>query len=178
VAEPSITSGGPPSTTRGVAATERADVIRLKYPDGPHDAESLLVHPATGDLYIVTKVMAAPAGVYKLKAPFPDSGVATLTRVGEVRFPNQAMGFITGGDISPDGLRVVLCDYMGACELVLSEKQGSGFDEIWKQPAVAVNLGARRQGEAICYRAAGAALLATSERLPCPLIEITRSDKR
>src|SRR5207247_1030146 len=26
------------------------------YPDGPHNAEALLVHPTTGDVYVVTKV--------------------------------------------------------------------------------------------------------------------------
>ncbi len=174
VAEPAISPGDSSSTTDKPVITDRANIIRLKYPDGKHDAESLLVHPATGDLYIVTKAMGSPAGVYKLRAPFPETGVSTLTRIGEVRLPNQAMGFITGGAISPDGLRVVLCDYLLACEFVLDGRQDGGFDAVWKQTPVQINLGARKQGEAISYRADGSALLATSERLPCPLIEITR----
>jgi hypothetical protein len=177
VAEPSIGAESSSSTTHSPGSTGPADVIRLQYPDGKYDAESLLVHPSTGDLYIVTKVRGSAAGVYRLKAPLPTSGSATLTRVGEVSFPNGAVGFITGGDISPDGQRVALCDYRGACELVLPSGSGSAFDEIWKQPLMPVSAGARRQGEAICYRADGLALLATSERLPCPLIEITRKNR-
>lgn len=177
VAEPSITPEDSASTNKTPRITPAADVIRLKYPDGPHDAETLLVHPSTGDLYIVTKGRGAAAGVYKLKAPLPKSGVTTLARVGEVRFPNPFIGFITGGAISPDGRRVILCDYLGACELILPDKQGNAFDEIWKQPLISVGIGARRQGEAICYRADGQALLLTSEGAPCPLIEVARTTK-
>jgi hypothetical protein len=126
-------------------------------------------------------VMGAPARVYKLRAPAPKSGVSTLSYVGELRFPNKFLGFITGGDISPDGRRVVICDYLGACELILPGKRGIAFDEIWKQSPLPVDIGGfpglRRQGEAICYRADGLAILATSEGLPCPLIEVVRSDQ-
>jgi hypothetical protein len=172
VIEPAVDGDARPSTGDKVKETQPAAVIRLKYPDGKHDAETLMVHPSTGDLYIVTKVRGAAAGVYKLRAPFEGQGVKTLARVGEIEFPSFLRGFVTGGDISPDGRRVVLCDYLSACELALPEKSGVGFDEIWKQTPAVVNPGSRRQGEAICYRADGRALFATSEGVPCPLIEI------
>ncbi len=44
----------------------QADRYRLVYPDGPHDAEAVLVHPTTGRIYLVSKgilggtVYAAP----------------------------------------------------------------------------------------------------------------------
>lgn len=179
VAEPRITPKDSSSTVRNPRATGAADVIRLKYPDGKYDAEALLIHPLTGDLYIITKVRGAAARVYKLKAPAPKSGVSTLSYVGELRFPNPFVGFITGGAISPDGRRVIISDYLGACELILPGKRGIAFDEIWKQSPLPVDIGGfpgtRRQGEAICYRADGLALLATSEGQPCPLIEAVRS---
>jgi hypothetical protein len=178
VTEPRITSKDASSTHSKPNDTETAETIRLKYPDGKHDAEALLVHPLTADLYVVTKVMASAAGIYKLPAPWPKSGTFTLRYIGEFRFPDPFLGFITGGDISPDGNRVVLCDYVEACELVLPGKRGAPFDEIWKETPVAITIGdyrgVRRQGEAICYRADGKALLATSEGRPCPLIEIAR----
>jgi hypothetical protein len=174
VAEPLIDPKDSSSTARNPLSTEPADVIRLKYPDGKHNAETLLVHPATGDLYIITKVNGEAAGVYKLTAPIAKSEMRALMFIAQARFPNLLAGLITGGDISPDGRRVILCDYLGACELVLPDKASIAFDEIWKQPMLGVNLGSRRQGEAICYRADGMALLATSEGLPCPLIEVPR----
>jgi hypothetical protein len=174
VAEPQITAKDSSSTVKNPRDTEPAEAIRLKYPDGKHDAEALMVHPSTGDLYIVTKAMGAAAGVYKLKSPYRGSDVSVLTKVGEVEFPNAMRGFITGGDISRDGRRVVLCDYLGACEIALPGGRGVAFDEVWKQTPAPVGLGARRQGEAICYRADGQALIATSEGSPCPLIEVPR----
>lgn len=181
VAEPQITPKDSSSTVRNPRETEAADVIRLKYPDGKYDAETLLIHPITGDLYVITKVRGAAARVYKLKAPAPKPGVSSLSFVGELRFPNPFLGFITGGDISPDGRRVIISDYLGACELILPGRRGATFDVIWKQSPQPVNVGGfpgiRRQGEAICYRADGLALLATSEGLPCPLIEVVRRDR-
>ncbi|HZF38345.1 MAG TPA: hypothetical protein VE715_05960 [Blastocatellia bacterium] len=180
VSEPRITPKDSSSTVQNPRETDAADVIRLKYPDGKYDAETLLIHPVTGDLYIITKVMGAAARVYKLRAPAPKSGVSPLSYVGEFRFPNSFLGFVTGGDISPDGRRVVISDYLGACELILPDRWGIAFDEIWKQSPLPVDIGGfpgvRRQGEAICYRADGLAILATSEGLPCPLIEAVRSN--
>jgi len=181
VAEPQVTSKDSSSTVQSPRATEAAEAIRLNYPDGKYDAETLLIHPLTGDLYIITKVRGAAARVYKLRAPAPKSGESPLSFVGEFRFPNSFQGFITGGDISPDGRRVILSDYLGACELILPGKRGTAFDKIWKQSPQPVEIGGfpgvRRQGEAICYRADGLAILATSEGLPCPLIEVARSNQ-
>jgi hypothetical protein len=178
VTEPRVTAKDASSTHSKPNDTETAETVRLKYPDGKHDAEALLVHPLTADLYVVTKVMASAAKIYKLPAPWPKTGISTLRYIGEFRFPDQFLGFITGGDISPDGNRVVLCDYLEACELVLPGKRHAAFDEIWKESPTAITIGdyrgVRRQGESICYRADGKALLATSEGRPCPLIEIAR----
>jgi hypothetical protein len=181
VAEPRVTPKDSSSTVRNPLETGAADVIRLKYPDGKYDAETLLIHPLTGDLYIITKMRGAAARVYKLRAPAPKSGVTTLSYVGEFRFPDLFLGFVTGGSISPDGHRVVISDYLGACELILPNRPGVSFDEIWKQSPLPVDIGGfpgvRRQGEAICYSADGLSILATSEGLPCPLIEITRNNQ-
>lgn len=102
------------------------------------------------------------------------NGESAFPRQGEVGFPDGWLGVITGGDISPEGRRLILCDYIEAVELVLADKPGAAFDAIWKQPLMPVNIGARQQGEAICYSADGKALLASSEQLPCPLIGVKR----
>ena len=159
-----------------VRETEPAEAIRVKYPDGAHNAEALLVHPQTGDLYVVTKGVES-AGVYKLAAPFAAGEVHTLARVAVLRGPDFFGTLVTGGDISPDGTRVALCDYAQGYELTLPAG-AKGFDEIWKQKPVAIPLGLRLQGEAVCYRLDGAALLATSEKTPTPLIEIVLPAER
>ena len=176
VEEPIIAPADAASTKSNPRATKPAVAIRLKYPDGKHDAEALLVHPTTGDLYIITKAALAPAGVYRIAAAatLQKSGVSILFRVGEVQVPSMLGSIITGGDISPDGYRVALCDYLTGYEMQLPEGSTTSFDAIWKQPIRPVNVGPRQQGEAICYRLDGGALLTTSEKLPTPLIEVVR----
>ncbi|HEX8722546.1 MAG TPA: hypothetical protein VF736_18160 [Pyrinomonadaceae bacterium] len=164
--EPQVTEGA----QGGARETEPAEAIRLKYPDGAHNAEALLVHPRTGDLYVVTKTAEA-AGVYKLAAPYGAGEVHALTRVAVLRGPDFFGTLVTGGDISPDGTRVALCDYAQGYELTLPAG-ARGFDDIWAQKPTAVPLGLRIQGEAVCYTLDGSSLLATSERAPTPLIEI------
>jgi hypothetical protein len=151
-------------------ATAPSEAIRLKYPDGAHNAEALLVHPSTGDLYVVTKGAQA-AGVYKLAAPYAAGEVHTLALVATLRGPEFFGALVTGGDISPDGTRVALCDYAQGYELTLPAGT-RGFDDLWTQKPTAVPLGFRLQGESVCYRLDGLALLATSEKTPTPLIEV------
>jgi hypothetical protein len=157
----------PPKEAR---ATQPAEAIRLKYPDGAHNAEALAVHPTTGDLYVVTKANAS-AGVYRLAAPFDPTAVNTLTKVATLRGPDFFGTLVTGADISPDGRRVALCDYAQGYELTLPAG-AAGFDEVWRQTPLAVSLGPRLQGESVAYRLDGAALLATSEKTPTPLFEV------
>jgi hypothetical protein len=160
------TSAGAPAARE----TQPAEAIRVKYPDRAYNAEALLVHPLTGDLYIVTKG-AESAGVYKLAAPYAAGEVHTLARVAVLRGPDFFGVLVTGGDVSPDGTRVALCDYAQGYELTLPAG-AKGFDDVWTQKPSAVPLGLRAQGEAIGYRLDGAAVLATSEKTPTPLIEV------
>lgn len=169
VLEPVLPSN---TTKRRPRATEPAVAIRLQYPDGSHDAETLLVHPTSGAIYIVTKVAVAKPVVYEAVAPFDTTKVITLRRIGELAVPN-VLGLITGGSISPDGRRVVLCDYFQGYELALPAGSAS-FNDIWKQKMTGFDLGKRKQGEAITYRLDGKAILATSEGKQSPLIQVER----
>jgi hypothetical protein len=173
IREPTIKPADSSSTKLKPLATDDAEAIHLRYPDGAHDAEALLVHPKSGDLYIVTKVSFANAVVYKAAAPLNTTGPTRLARITELKIPSLFGGLVTGGDISPDGTRVAFCDYVDGYELVLANARAS-FDQIWKQPLKPFDLGKRKQGEAIAYRLDGRALLATSEGLRSPLIEVVR----
>jgi hypothetical protein len=175
--EPDLKPSDKTSTKARPRTTERAQAIRLKYPDGKHDAETLLVHPATGNLYIMTKVAFRNPVVYEASAPWNTGDVITLKRVGEVRVPSILGGAITGGAISPDGRRVAFCDYFQGYELVLPEKS-TNFNDIWKEKMTGFNLGKRSQGEAITYRLDGNALLATSEGEEFDLLQVERRRSR
>jgi hypothetical protein len=169
IPEPAITPADAGTSSSDPATTEPAEPIYLKYPDGPRNAEALLVHPQTGDLYIVTKRQDHPAGVYKVTAAaLLAPQVQTMTKIAELELPSVIPGLVTGGDIAPDGRRLILCDYFGGYEYTLT---GAGFDTIWKEKPVVVDLGAREQGESVGYSLDGKAVFATSEGVPAALFE-------
>lgn len=171
VAEPKLTAADKSSTKSSPRTTAPAQAIRLRYPDGKFDAETLMVHPTTGHLYIITKVMLKNAVVYEVPAPLAFGRVITMKRIGEIRIPSLMGGVLTGGSISPDGRRVALCDYVQGYEVVLPASSRN-FNDVWKQKITSFSLGQREQGEAITYRADGKALLATSEGKNPPLIQV------
>jgi hypothetical protein len=171
VPEPALTAATRKFTKRQPGTTEPAEAIRLRYPDGAHDAEALLVHPVSGHIYIVTKVVIANPSVYEAVPPFTSR---TMTRIGTVSVPSLLGGVITGGAISPDGRRVALCDYFQGYELTLPA-HSANFNDIWKQKMLSFDLGKRKQGESITYRLDGKALLATSEGKQSPLIQVLRN---
>jgi hypothetical protein len=158
-------------TKAAPGATAAAEALRLRYPDGPHNAEALLVHPVSGDLYVVSKDAQA-ARVYKAAAPVDPTKVTTLSQVGTIRLGTSTRGLeqVTGGDISPDGRRVALCTYAQGYEMELPP--GASFDDVWAERPVPIALGPRLQGEAIAYRLDGKALLTTSEIAPSPLGQV------
>lgn len=171
VAEPKLAATDKTSSKTNPRTTARADAIRLRYPDGKFDAETLLVHPTTGNLYIITKVMLKNATVYEAAAPLVAGKVISMKRIGEIKVPSLMGGVLTGGSISPDGRRIALCDYLQGYEAVLPPSSRN-FNDIWKQTVTGFSLGQREQGEAITYRADGKALLATSEGTRPPLIQV------
>ena len=171
VAEPKLTAADKTSSKSNPRATPPSEAIRLRYPDGKFDAESLLVHPTRGNIYIVTKVMLRNATVYEATAPFNAGQVITMKRIGEIKIPSMLGGNLTGGSISPDGRRIALCDYLQGYEVVLPAAS-KNFNDIWKQTFTSFPLGQREQGESIAYRADGKAILATSEGKLPPLIQV------
>jgi hypothetical protein len=173
IPEPALTSVDATSTRKKPRLTEPAEAIKLRYPDGRHDAETLLVHPITGDLYLITKAAFASPIVYKAPAPLTSDKTISLLKKAELNVPSLLGGIITGGGIAPDGRRIALCDYIQGYEIVLPSSSND-FDDIWKQPMSTINLGRRSQGEAVTYRLDGKALLATSEGKSAPLIEVVR----
>lgn len=87
--------------------TAQGLVVReLRYPDRARDAETLLAHPRTGQLYVVTKSVVA-GGVWQVPRD-AGAGPATLEQVAEVP------SLITDGAFLPSGDRVLLRSYTHA----------------------------------------------------------------
>ena len=176
LAEPALDPDGPP-----IAMRAGFDTARIEYPDpadprrpasGPEDrfdAETLLVHPGTGDLYIVTKRThhnMPAARVYKLpaaKVAWNSDREHVLAFVADLS--SAAMNMVTGGDIDPAGTRLVLRNYWAAFEYDLPPEKP--FDAIFtvrlRVIPLAQQVALLLQGEGICYTADGRDLVLTTE---------------
>jgi glucose/arabinose dehydrogenase len=93
----------------GESSVSVTDAFHATYPDGAHDAETLLVAP-DGGLFIVTKGDTGPIGLYRFPRELKPGGTHQLERVGKPqstgRIPDDRR--ITDGAVSADGAWVVL----------------------------------------------------------------------
>lgn len=121
------------------------------YPDGPHDAETLLVDKS-GRIHIVTK--EATGGIYQAPKQLRTNGVNQLTRVAD------APAFVTDGTVLPDG-RWALRTYLSV-EIIDSELYAS-------QARAAIPF--QKQGESITLSLDGTALLLGSEGTHQPVLK-------
>ncbi|MBA3769264.1 MAG: hypothetical protein H0X08_01955 [Blastocatellia bacterium] len=171
--EPVISPERRNDTKNAAADTELAETLEFGYPDASHDAETLMVHPATGNLYVLIKSLESPSAIFKLVPTFGDEQTQVATRLGDFSVPAIPSGSVTGGSIAPDGTRLVVSDYSAAYEISLP-CGAQDFDEIWTQRPIAFSLGKRRQGEAITYSRDGMSIFATSEKQNAPIIQVRR----
>lgn len=164
--EPTVSKAASRSTKAHPVSTGAVDTLRCRYPDGPHDAESLLVQPKTGRPYIVAKNKDGIDGVYAFPLPLDPTATVTLTKVGTIRISGEPPFYpnlVTGGDIAPDGKRLILRTYWSAYEYHLPP-HATGFDVIWATAPTKIDLPLQPQGEGICYAyPKGDALVLTSE---------------
>lgn len=85
-----------------------AERLTLRYPDGAHDAEALLVDPATGAIVIVTKDFTGVGRIYVARR-FVSGASLTLRAAGRVSL--GAIQAVTAGDVSASGRTIVLRTY-------------------------------------------------------------------
>ena len=138
-----------------------ARLHRLTYPDGPHDAEALLIDAAGRPIVVVKD--AGPAGVYRTEAPPDGVGPTPLQRVGQVTLPpSDTMGgplaglgsrLVTGAAASADGRVVALRSYTDAW-LYRVPADGDLVAALTGRP-VRVPLPGEPQGEAIAFEPSG-----------------------
>jgi hypothetical protein len=89
-----------------------SQVLRFTYPDGAHNAETLMVDPVTGDILIVTKETSGISGVFSAPGSTPVDTPTALMRVAMIQFQGSGTAIQAGGgDISPTGDRVLVRTY-------------------------------------------------------------------
>jgi len=171
-------------TVELVVIEERADFpsevhpahrVRLRYPDGPHDAEGLAVHP-DGTVYITTKD-TMKSQIYRLKREQwrnPQNPIEVLDLVvtldwSELR-PNTLSftRMVTGMSIAPDGKRFLLLNYGDAMEFFVDLSAANPDPGKWKQGVDyrTIAITTLEQEETISYLPDGRSLLYDTEKAP------------
>lgn len=131
-----------------------APAFGLRYPGGPRDAETLLAHPRTGRLFVVSKsvfggvVYAAPSRL-------------VAGRVHRLRVLARVPGLLTDGAFLPDGEHVLLRGYASVTVYTFPAFEAVGTFPLPRQ----------RQGEGLSVGPGGRILL-SSEGVRADVVEV------
>jgi hypothetical protein len=138
-------------------ATVPAVRYRLRYADGPRDAEALLIDPRSNRLYVATKAQIG-GGLYQAPSRLDPTGINVLHHIARVP------PVVTDGAFLPSGRGFVLRDYQQAHVYTGPGRRVGSFD-----------LPLQFQGESLTVSADGRSLLVGSEgpgselwRVPLP----------
>ena len=183
-----LSDTGDNSLNRSTVALERirpdgsATLFRLTYPDGPHDAEALLLMPS-GEMYIATKEPLT-SNVYTPVGPLSASRPTALRQVASIGLlPTGTVGgpvgtagqvVVTGGAVSPDGRSVALRTYTDA--YVWSVPSGDVAGALKSGDRRRIALPPTAQGEGLAFAADGRSLLTSTEKVPGPVQVIPLGD--
>jgi hypothetical protein len=139
----------------GATATPVAR-FTLRYPDGPHDAESMAVHP-DGTLFILTKERRAR--LFKATLNSSEPKLESVTSLDAGNAPTDMA-------ISDDGSRMLVLTYKEAVEFV------QDFGQQLRIPLLSLP-----QQESVTYLPGGDSFLFTTERVvplqPQPIMKVS-----
>lgn len=143
------------------------ETFRIRYPDGPEDAETLLVEPRTGEVVVITKTLFQAPRVFYV--PSLEGPRLTWRGGREIQLEAPGLGgFLpTGGDVSPDGAWVILRSYHTA--YLWRRKTARPLHETFEAAPCSVPLAEEPQGEAIGFAADGRSYFTLSEGQRQPL---------
>jgi len=156
-----------PSWAKDNLINATAVPLHLKYPDGPKDAETLMIDPIEKLICIVSK-RHDTVGVYTTPLNYKANDTLVLTRRTKLFFEGlKPFKWITAGDISRDGQQVLLKNY----EKVYYWHR-NGKEHIWQtmlRKPEELPYQAEKQGEAIGFTLDGKGYYTTSEGVFSPI---------
>lgn len=151
----------PNAPTPAPQTLNAVDTLTFTYPDGAHDAESLLVDPVLGALYIVTKEMAGPSKVFKAPANLASGSSTILAQVATLTLGSGLAALATGADVTPAGNVVAVRSYSKV--VMFERKAGTPLEaSLLGVPCVGATAN-EMQGEAIGFSRDGRAYVTASE---------------
>lgn len=129
--------------------------INLVYPDGPRDAETLIVDPWTGDLFVLSK---RDTSNILYRAPAKDLGKGEVKMEKIMKLP---ITMAVAGDISADGKQIVIKNYWVIYYWLREE--GETVPEALARKPLQLPYKPEPQGEAIAFSIKGDRFFTLSE---------------
>jgi hypothetical protein len=154
--EPALTAGA-----SGIVMTLPAEQFAFRYADGGHNAESLIIDPTGGAVYLVTKEAAGkPSSVYHLET-FETGRMNVAARLRTLTVPAAGDSPATAGSAQPCGAGFLL--RTGNTLYEFRVPAGGVFADAFAATPSAVPAGVEPQGEAVTYSPGGGAYFTTGE---------------
>jgi hypothetical protein len=139
----------------GDITISNSEKITYKYEDGPRDAETLMVDPTNGDIYIVSK-REQNVGLFRIAYPHINNDTVIAQKVMTLPITN-----VVGGDISHDGNEILMKTY----QKIYYWPKINGetiFEALAKKP-IEIPYQIEPQGESICWSADAKSFFTLSE---------------
>ena len=155
------------SASDGIGSAKVIDTISMRWPDGPRNAEALLVHPLTGEMLLVSKDM----GDAHVLTARPAQGAAAISgnRLDLSRLP--LLDAVTGGAVSSDGTRMALRTVTGV--FVWDVAPGASLGETLLTVPAIIRTPVFGQSEAVSFGADPDEIWMTAEGSPAALMHLT-----
>lgn len=115
----------------------------LQYPDNPHNAEALVVHPITGVVYIITKDVHSTQ-IFKVHEN--EQILEEMNRFTFAEMDMEGSPLVTAADISPDGSTLLIRTYTHIWALDATILEGNELSRSCAMPGPV-----EEQGEAITF---------------------------
>lgn len=131
-------------------------VAKLQYQGGPRDAETFLVDPISGELFIISKREQKNA-FYRVPADAFEKGKALLEKSQEFSFTSSV-----GGDISKDGSQILIKNYLEV--FYWTRQANQSISEVLQTLPRRLPYRPEPQGEAIGFNFNGNAYFTISEK--------------
>jgi len=148
-------------------AETNVDQLNLRYPDGPKDAETLMIDPREKLIYIVTK-RSDTVSVYTTPLNFRANDTVTLTFRCKLFFAGiKPFKWVTAGDISKDGQQVLVKNYEKV--YYWRRKNNEHIWETLQRAPAELPYKQEKQGEAIAFTPDGKGYYTTSEGVFAPI---------
>lgn len=140
-------------------------VTRYSYPDGPHDAEALLIEPDGAGALVITKSATGRSQVFRADLSDPKlPGVRPMTQVGEFTISGEGFFFpnlVTAADTVGGGSAIVVRTY--AYGYLFRRPAGAPFARALEATPERFDLPGMIQAEAVCSSPDGTRLVTTTE---------------